>query len=93
MPKEPVFLIYNPKYETELHTDVRQEGCGIILMQESLADPQIHPVYFMSRKTTPAEKTYFSYEQEVLAITTVLKKFRIHSGKKVTAIFNSKSPR
>ena len=62
MMKDPVFLIYNPKLETELHTDASWEGYGAILMQKSIEDQQLHPVHYMSRKTTSAEKNYSSYE-------------------------------
>jgi ribonuclease HI len=38
----------------------------------------MHPVYYCSEKTTPAEKKYTSYELEVLAIVKALKKFRVY---------------
>ena len=78
MMKDLVLLIYNPKLETELHTDASREGYGAILMQKSIEDQQFHPVHYMSRKTTSAEKNYSSYELEVLAVIMALKKFRIY---------------
>ena len=76
--KDPVFLIYNPKLETELHTDASREGYGAILKQKSIEAQQLHPVHYMSRKTTSAEKNYSSYELEVLALIMALKKLRIY---------------
>ena len=74
----PVLGIYNPKYETELHADASMEGYGAILLQKSPDDNKFHPIYYMSRKTTDAEKKYSSYELEVLAIIEALKKFRVY---------------
>lgn len=41
-------------------------------------DQQLHPVEYMSRKTTAAEQKYHSYELEVLAVIEALKKWRIY---------------
>lgn len=41
-------------------------------------DGSFHPVYYMSRKTSDAEKKLHSYELEVLAIINALKKFQIY---------------
>ncbi|GFW97985.1 hypothetical protein TNCV_1806361 [Trichonephila clavipes] len=38
----------------------------------------LHPVYYMSKKTNTAEEKYDSYELEVLAIINALKKFRVY---------------
>ena len=40
-------------------------------------DQRWHPVY-MSRKTTPVEQAYHSYEMEGLAIVRALAKFRVY---------------
>ncbi|XP_035220759.1 uncharacterized protein LOC118193740, partial [Stegodyphus dumicola] len=74
---EPVLCIYNPKAETEIHTDASADGYGAVLLQKSLIDIQMHPVYYMSRKTTDIERKYSSYELEVKAIVS-LKKFRVY---------------
>ena len=68
MVKDAVLLIYNPQLETELHNDASREGYGAILMHKFIEDEQLHPVHYMSRKTTSAEKNYSSYELEVLAV-------------------------
>ena len=74
----PVLRIYDPKCCTELHTDASIEGFGGVLLQKALDDGCMHPVHYFSRKTTPAQRKYSSYELEVLAIVESLKKFRVY---------------
>lgn len=69
---QPILNLYRTGAETELHTDASKIGYGAILLQRSAADRQLHPVYFASEKTTPAEQNYSSYELEVLAIIRAL---------------------
>ncbi|GBM45619.1 Retrovirus-related Pol polyprotein from transposon 297, partial [Araneus ventricosus] len=76
--EKPVVRIYNPNYETELHTDASLEGYGAILMQKSPDDKNFHPTYYMSKKTTDAEKKYSSYELEALAVIEAVKKIRVY---------------
>lgn len=73
---KPVLQIFNPRLETEMHTDASCLAYAAILMQRSNDDGGLHPVYFMSRKTNDAEKKYSSYELESLAIIEGVKKFR-----------------
>lgn len=73
---KPVLRIFNPRLETEMHTDASLLAYAAILMQRSDDDGGLHPVYFMSRKTNDAEKKYTSYELESLAIIEGVKKFR-----------------
>jgi len=75
----PVLRIYSPEAEaTELHTDASQWGFGAVLLQKDSNDGKLHPVCYMSRKTTEAQRNYHSYELEVLAIVEALKKFRVY---------------
>lgn len=76
--KEPVLQIYNPDYRTELHTDASKHGYGAVLLQELPEDRKMHPVHYMSKKTTPTEAKYSSYDLEVLAVVVALKKFRVY---------------
>jgi len=76
--EKPVLQIYHPDYETEVHTDASKDGYGAVLLQKSPEDGKIHPVYYMSKKTTPAESNYSSYDLEVLAVIMALKKFRVY---------------
>ncbi|KMQ91095.1 blastopia polyprotein [Lasius niger] len=75
---KPVLNLYRVGAETELHTDASMHGYGAILLQRSNGDGALHPVYYASGKTTPAEEKYTSYELEVLAIVKSLKKFRVY---------------
>lgn len=76
--EQPVLRIYDPHALTELHTDASKYGLGAILMQRDDQDGKMHPVYYYSKKTKDAEQRYTSYELEVLAIITALKKFRVY---------------
>ncbi|XP_045500402.1 uncharacterized protein LOC123697879 isoform X2 [Colias croceus] len=73
-----VLKIYDPNLETELHTDASAEGYGAVLLQRSLTDNKMHPVYYMSKKTSATEKKYHSYYLEILAIVEAVKKFRVY---------------
>ncbi|KAG5861787.1 hypothetical protein JTB14_037397 [Gonioctena quinquepunctata] len=75
---KPVLPIYKQGGETELHTDASKYGYGACLLQKLNKDGRFHPVYYMSKKTTPAEEKYSSYELEVSAIIQAVKKFRIY---------------
>jgi len=74
--KDPVLSIFNSKLETEVHTDACRDGYGAILLQRNPDDHKLHPVYYFSRKTNPAERNYTSYELEALAVVRALEKFR-----------------
>ncbi|XP_018357329.1 PREDICTED: uncharacterized protein LOC108757418 [Trachymyrmex cornetzi] len=76
--EEPVLNIYNHTYETEVHTDASQDGFGAVLLQRSPSDNELHPIYFMSKKTSDAERKFSSYELEALAVVETLKKFRVY---------------
>lgn len=74
----PVLRIYNPDMETEVHTDASADGYGAVLLQRCPKDNQLHPVHYMSKKTTPSERKYHSYYLEILAIVEAIKKFRVY---------------
>lgn len=76
--QDPVLKIYDQKAETELHTDASKFGFGAVLLQRSNDDQQLHPVYYMSAKTSPAEEKYDSYTLETLAVVKALQKFRVY---------------
>jgi len=73
----PDLSIFNPHYETELHTGASSHGFGAVLLQQQL-DKKLHPVFFYSRKATAAESRYHSFELETLAIIYALRRFRIY---------------
>lgn len=70
----PVLKIFNPQLKTELHTDASAVALSAILMQQH--DTGLHPVHYMSRKTSEVQSRYSSYELEALAIIEGLRKFR-----------------
>ncbi|GFV87070.1 transposon Tf2-9 polyprotein [Trichonephila clavipes] len=73
--ENPVLHIFKQGAKLELHTDASKFGYGAILLQQS-DDNKLHPVHYFSKKTTPQEEKYSSYELEVLAVIEFLKKFR-----------------
>jgi len=73
-----VLKIFHPQHETELHTDASINGFGAVLLQKSPKDKQVHPVYYMSKKTTDAERKFSSYELEILAVVEAFRKFLIY---------------
>jgi ribonuclease HI len=72
---DPVLHIFRQGAKLELHTDASSHGFGAILFQED-DDGKMYPIQYMSKKTTPQQEKYHSYELEVLAIIEALKKFR-----------------
>lgn len=74
--EKPVLKLYDESRETELHTDASKWGFGACLLQRH--DGILHPVFYYSRKTSPAETKYSSYELEVLAVISALKKLRVY---------------
>lgn len=76
--QSPVLGIYNPNLETELHTDASADGFGAVLLQRSPKDNLMHPIYYMSKKTSSAERKYHSYYLEIMAIAEAIKKFRVY---------------
>lgn len=78
MSEKPILHLYRRNAKTELHTDASALGFGAILMQRNDEDEKMHPVYYASGKTTPAESRYDSYKLKMMAIIKALKKFRVY---------------
>ena len=72
----PLLIIFYPERESELHTDASSIGYGAILFQKVAGDFRV--VAYYSRRTTPEESRYHSYELETLAIVNALKHFRVY---------------
>jgi hypothetical protein len=70
----PVLMIFDPQHPTELHTDASSEGYGAVLLQ--IVDKKRHVVGYFSKRTSPAEAKYHSYELETLAVVNAIKHFR-----------------
>lgn len=73
----PILCIYDPRLETELHTDASKIGFGAMLLQKH-NDNQFHVVAYFSKRTTESESHKHSYELETLAIIYALKRFHIY---------------
>lgn len=77
--EEPVLKMFNPEAEiTQVHTDASKLGFGATLLQKDSEDRQLHPVCYLSWKTTPTQERYDSYDLEALAIYKSLKKLRVY---------------
>lgn len=74
--ERPLLALFDPKLETELHTDASALGLGGILMQWQANPRVLKPVAYFSRQTTKEERYLHSYELETLAVVCSLKKFR-----------------
>lgn len=74
--KEPVLKIFEVGLDTEVHTDASKYGFAAILMQKDSQDGKFHAVHYMSKKTSPTEQNYHSYELEALAVVEGVRKFR-----------------
>nr|CAI5831076.1 unnamed protein product [Callosobruchus analis] len=72
----PVLSIYDPKLETELHTDASSSGIAGILLQKH--NSVFKPVMYFSRATSRDEKVFHSYELETLAVVESIKRFYIY---------------
>ncbi|GFW12283.1 retrovirus-related Pol polyprotein from transposon 297 [Trichonephila clavipes] len=50
--QKPVLGIYRQNCETEIHTDASIDGLAAVLLQRFPDDNSLHPIYYMSRKTS-----------------------------------------
>jgi len=71
----PVLSIYSSGDITELHCDASAAGYGAILMQKK-SDLKFHPIFYFSKRTTPTESKYHSFELETLAVIYALRRFK-----------------
>jgi len=69
--------MYNPKAETELHTDASSLGFGTILLQKQ-ENGTLALIAYFSKSTNEAEKRYHSYELETLAIVKAVESFYVY---------------
>ncbi|GFV56903.1 transposon Ty3-G Gag-Pol polyprotein [Trichonephila clavipes] len=66
--QKTVLDIYRQNCETEIHNDASIDGLASVLLQRSSDDNSLHPIYYMSRKTSETERKYTNYQLEVVAI-------------------------
>lgn len=69
--------LYNPRAsETALFTDASSAGISGILMQKQETDGLLHPIYYVSKKTTDVEKNYHSSKLELMAVVYCIERLR-----------------
>ncbi|GBM45846.1 Retrovirus-related Pol polyprotein from transposon 412 [Araneus ventricosus] len=68
-------ILAYPKYDAQLSlvTDASETAIGTLLQQH--VDGSSEPLGFFSRKLTPAERKYSTYDRELLAIYSTIKFF------------------
>ena len=69
----PVLMIFDPNYPIELHTDASLEDYGANVMPKVEGKNRV--IEYCSKRTTPAEPRYHSYELETLAVVNAIKQF------------------
>ena len=62
----PVLCIPDTTWSFTVQVDASNTAIGAVLLQDE------HPVGFMSRRLTDAERNYSAYDQEALAVVTAL---------------------
>ncbi|XP_050665158.1 uncharacterized protein LOC126965563 [Leptidea sinapis] len=79
-------VLFCPKYDLpfEIHTDASNYGVGAMLTQT--IEGKEHPIAYMSRSLSGAEKNYSITERETLAVIVALEQWRcyIENGKTFT---------
>ncbi|CAH2105837.1 unnamed protein product [Euphydryas editha] len=87
---QPVLKIFDPNLPIEIHTDASADGYGAVFIQK--VDGKQHPVAYYSRRTSPAESRYHSYELETLAVVNAVKHFSHYlKGRKFTIVTDCNS--
>ncbi|XP_064463123.1 uncharacterized protein LOC135374047 [Ornithodoros turicata] len=71
---KPVLQLFDPKSETELHTDASSKGLAGMLLQQK--GNKWHLVYCVSKKTTETESNYHSTRLELMAIVWCVDRLR-----------------
>ena len=69
----PVLMIFSPNYPIELHTDASSDRHGAILMHKVEGKNRVVECY--SKRTSPTESRYHSYELETLAVLNAIRHF------------------
>ena len=72
----PVLIFPDPGRQFIVEVDASDTGIGAVLSQRVKEDPQVHPVAFLSRRFTPAERNYNVGNRELLAVHAALVEWR-----------------
>ena len=72
----PVLIFPDPDRQFIVEVDASDTGIGAVLSQRAEEDQQVHPVAFLSRRFTPAERNYDVGNRELLAVHAALEEWR-----------------
>lgn len=64
----PILCHFNQDLPTWIKSNASYYGIAAVLMQQQLEDKLWHPVAFISRTLSPAEKNYEVHDKQMLAI-------------------------
>ena len=73
----PILKFFDPRDETELWTDASATAIGGAVMQRD-ARGNLRPVAYYSRRLSPSEEKYSTYQRELLVIRDCLLAFRFY---------------
>ena len=68
----PVLIFPDPVRQFIVEVDASDTGIGAVLSKRAAEDQQVHPVAFLSRRFTPAERNYDVGNRELLAVHAAL---------------------
>ena len=76
----PILALFDPQLPTRVEVDASGCGLGAVLLQQhassTTASPEWKPVYYASRKLSPAEVRYAAIEMEALAVVWGVNRLR-----------------
>ena len=67
-----MLIFPDPSRQFIIEVDASDTGIGAVLSQRAEEDQQVHPVAFLSRRFTPAERNYYVGNRELLAVHAAL---------------------
>lgn len=80
----------HPNGKLSISVDASDYGIGAVLQQQ--VDNKLEPLAFFSRRLTPSERTYSTYDRELLAIYSAVKHFHYAIEGRVFIIFTDHKP-
>ena len=73
--EEPVLMMPDQTWPFQIETDASKYATGAVLTQLDLNGDR-HPISFISKTLSPAERNYENYDRELLAIIQALEEWR-----------------
>ncbi len=73
----PILKYFDPRHETELWTDASAKAIGGAVLQRDERG-NLRPVAYYSRRLSPSEENYSTYQRELLGIRDCLLAFRFY---------------